>query len=520
MKQPGQSRRIRGGGSVYKPKYRTKEGELRESLCWWIKYYKHGVPFRESAHSEKKAVAERVLRKRLGEIEAGVFVGPAAERMRYEDLRSAFFGEYRANGRKSLLRHKDGTEYICGVAELDQFFAGCRAVEITTDRIRAFVVKRQQEGAPNATINRSLSALRRMFRLALEDGRLRGTPYFPMLKERNVRKGFVDHDQYVPLRDALPDYLKPVLAMGYFTGMRLGEIRSLRWEQVSFADNQVRLDPGTTKNDEPRVIPLAGELRAILEMQLSRRNLECPDCPFVFFHRGKRIGVFLKAWRSACIRVGLGQLLCAHCSRPAKRKEGCPPCSKQGMPKKLSYAGLIFHDLRRTGVRNLVRAGVSERVAMAISGHKTRAIFDRYNIVSERDLKDAARKLDHYLAAQNGQSTGKVGNRKGRDTRSTRELSSSLVKRRGWLRGLDSNQDNQIQSLAAYRLADPGVAFATLSEKQDPAPRSRSRWQARQRGRCMNSDSASGCLPIIVGAPAECLLLTGRLAGGFTRRQS
>ncbi len=240
IKQPEPSRRVRGGGSVYRPKYRAKDGELRESLRWWIKYYKHGVSFRESAHSKKKAVAERLLRKRLGEIEAGVFVGPAAERMRYEDLRTAFFADYRANGRKSLFKHKDGTEYICGVAELDEFFAGCRAVEITTDRIRAFIVKRQQEGAPNASINRSLSALRRMFRLALEDGRLRGAPYFPMLKERNIRKGFLDHDQYVLLRDALPDYLKPVLAMGYFTGMRLGEIRSLRWEQVSFADK-----PGT-----------------------------------------------------------------------------------------------------------------------------------------------------------------------------------------------------------------------------------------------------------------------------------
>ena len=172
-----------------------------------IRYYKHGMPFRENSHSQKWVVAERLLRKRLGEIGAGVFVSPAAERLRYKDLRVALFADYRANGRKSLLKHADGTEYICGVSALDEFFAGSRVVEITTPRIREFIAQRQRRDLPNATINRSLALLRRMFRLALQDGSLRVVPHFPMLKENNVRKGFVVHDQYTLLRDALPDYL-------------------------------------------------------------------------------------------------------------------------------------------------------------------------------------------------------------------------------------------------------------------------------------------------------------------------
>lgn len=117
-----------------------------------------------------------------------MFVAPAAERLHYKDLRFALFADYQANGRKSLLNHANGTKYICWISALDGFFERYRAVEITTPRIREFVAERQKQGVPNATINRSLALLRRMFRLAFEDGSLRVIPHFPMLKENNVRR--------------------------------------------------------------------------------------------------------------------------------------------------------------------------------------------------------------------------------------------------------------------------------------------------------------------------------------------
>ncbi len=154
--------------------------------------------------------------------------------------------------------------------------------------------------------------------------------------------------------------------------MRLGEILGLRWKNVSFLDAEIRLDAGSTKNGDPRTIPLAGELLELLKIE-RQKNI---TAEFLFAHNGQPIKIFRKGWKSACKRAGL--------------------------------TGLLFHDLRRTGVRNLVRAGVPERVAMAISGHKTRAVFERYNIVSGRDLKDATRKLETYLAAQNGPSSGQI----------------------------------------------------------------------------------------------------------------
>ena len=136
-----------------------------------------------------------------------------------------------------------------------------------------------------------------------------------------------------------------------------------------------RLGPlvGETKNDEPRTIPLAGELHQMLLLQDQIRDQKWPDCPWVFFRQGKRIKDFRGAWEEAGTRAGLWN-------------------DEAGKPKH------IFHDLRRTGARNLVRAGVPERVVPAIGGWRTRSVFERYNIVSERDLHEAAAKLERHLA--------------------------------------------------------------------------------------------------------------------------
>jgi len=194
-----------------------------------------------------------------------------------------------------------------------------------------------------------------------------------MLQEAPPRKGFLEHPEYILLRDALPDEIKPILTFAYFTGCRKGEILKLEWRQVELLEKVVVLDPGETKNDEPRTIPLASELHAVLSMQKSLRDQYWALSPWVFSRGGKRIKIFDGAWAVACKKANLWD-------------------GEAGRPQKL------FHDLRRTGVRNLIRAGVPERVAMTISGHKTRSVFDRYNVVSGHDLKQAAEKLDRYIA--------------------------------------------------------------------------------------------------------------------------
>jgi integrase len=192
-----------------------------------------------------------------------------------------------------------------------------------------------------------------------------------MLKERNVRTGFFEREQIDRILTHLPPAIRPAVQFGYITGWRIpSEVLRLQWRHVDFEARVVRLDPHTTKNDEGRTFPFTDALQRLLETQKAeheRLKAEGIICPWVFNRsnqkvKGKRITTFIKAFRAACT------------------KAGCP--------------GRIPHDLRRTAVRNLVRAGVPERVAMQMTGHKTRSVFERYNIVSECDLVEAAKKLN------------------------------------------------------------------------------------------------------------------------------
>jgi hypothetical protein len=203
-------RRGRGQGRIW-----------RRGGVWWIQYYAHGRQIRESSHSVKEEHAQKLLAKRHAEIEADTFVEPAAQRLRYEQMRGGLYADYKTNHRKWLRRDRDGNPYLCGVLHLDDTFAGQRALAITTSDIRKFIEKRQAGGASNGTINRELALLRRMFNLAIEDGILRTAPHFPMLKEAAPRKGFLEYPDFQRLRQELPEYLGSVATMAYYTGIVL-----------------------------------------------------------------------------------------------------------------------------------------------------------------------------------------------------------------------------------------------------------------------------------------------------------
>ena len=338
----------------------------KRGRIYWIQYYRNGKPYQETSKSKKEDEAKRLLKKREGEIGDGRLPGIYFDKTTFEDLTDAILDDYKLNNFKSLQRIEISIEH------LKESFSGMKIVKIDTDRISAYIKKRLSEEASNATINRELTCYKRMLMLGTRctPPKVDKIPYIAKLKEAAPRKGFFEHGDFLALRDKLPDYLKGFATFGYKTGWRKSEIATLTWSQVNMDQGIVTLNPGETKNDEGRTVYLDEELKEVISRQLEKRKKGAKLLPWVFPNSdcSDRIKQFGKAWNTAC--------------------------------KNAKITTLLFHDLRRTAVRNMVRSGIPESVAQKISGHRTRSVFDRYNITSPNDLKQAAERQEAYLKSQ------------------------------------------------------------------------------------------------------------------------
>ncbi len=346
-------------GSIYKQK---------GSSFWWIAYTdQQSQRHWESSRSVRKGDAQRLLRQREGRVAEGKDPGARHAKVTLAELAECLLTDYQVNGKRSLERAEISVRHL-----LVFFGEKTPAIRITGSEIQAYTLHRKSNrsrtGKPiaNATINRELAALKGMFNLAVKNGKLTKShvPYIESLAERNVRTGFFEHEEFLAVREALPEHLRALVAVAYYTGLRKGELLNLRWEEnIDLKQGSLQLNADEMKNAEPRAIPLTGELLATLREHKARRDQVFPECPWVFWNsQGRQIRWLNEAWRAAC------------------RKAGCE--------------GKLLHDLRRSAVRNMVRAGVPDSVAMSISGHKTRSVFLRYDITSEADKLDAMRRVD------------------------------------------------------------------------------------------------------------------------------
>jgi integrase len=371
-------RNVRGLGNVYQPTYRDQRtGERKKCTTWWLKYSVHGKPYRENAHSTNRVDAVKLLKLRIGQAGAGRPVAPHTERTTLNDLAQMLVDDYKANGRRSL----DRAEQAC--VHLRLFFgADSKARDVSGDLITKYQAQRLEERAKPSTVNYELAMLRRAFHLAARAGKVAARPEFSMLHVSNSRAGFFERDQHQAVLPHLADYLRPVAIAAYETGWRTkSELLTRQWRHVDLANGWLRLEPGEGKTEQPRTFPLTTGLRAMLEAQRAHvseiERAKGQIVPWIFVHSdGSRVKDFRYAWAKAC------------------RAAGVP--------------GRLVHDFRRTAVRNLERAGVPRSSAMAMTGHKTEAVYRRYAITGSAMLQEAAEKLNAFHVAEKGQSSGQV----------------------------------------------------------------------------------------------------------------
>lgn len=391
--------RPRGTGSVY---------SIKGSSVLWIKYYRNGVPIRESSGSSKVKAAEKLLRLRIGAISSGTYVPLQVTKTLVSELGEDLLREYRINEQKSA----DDLETRWDL-HIKPFFGHLRAIEVTSSLVGAYIDARQKEGAENATINRELAALKRMFSLARQSTppKINAAPYIAMLKENNIRTGFLEskqHDNLAAETGKIGLWLRAMFEVGYTYGWRHEELLALRVRQINLSGGTIRLEPGTTKNDQGREVSMTLPVKILLSQCIHDKTAD----DYVFTREdGEPVRDFRGSWAKVC--------------------------------EAARVPGLLFHDLRRTAARNLRRAGVAEGVIMKIGGWKTRSVFERYAIVSQGDIRDAMTCLeakqqrDNEEAAQQksaavaekqfGQSSGTIDGKMPKHSASESRLSAAVV---------------------------------------------------------------------------------------------
>jgi integrase len=327
---------------------------------WYIDYRTaSGKRVFESSKSEKREVAQALLQRRLGQVVSGEEV--LIKKTTVSELCDLVIADHEVR----QLRDTETVKWRYG-AHVKPAVGSLLAVRFGTRQANSYAtMRREKDEASNATINRELSIIRRGFNLGYRQDPplVTKVPYIPKLEEDNARQGFLSDDQYDVLLHALPDRLKALFVVACHVGTRKGEIRRLEWDQVDFEERVIRLAGSQTKGKKARGLPIFGDMEEWLRWQRER----CPEgYRYVFFSKrySYPVGGHLSGWREACIKAGV--------------------------------PGLLFHDLRRTAVRTMRRAGIDQRLRMLVSGHETPSMERRYDIVDDTDLNIVRTKMDEY----------------------------------------------------------------------------------------------------------------------------
>jgi integrase len=341
-------------GGLFQCKGKDENGTtVLKSANWSAQYYVDGRQIRKSTGTPIRSEAEKILRKWMSDSELGLKPPPQTKGLSYDELRADLLSHYAEKKHKSLKTRSDGTPYLFPLTALDTFFSGRKVNSIDRDAASTFIRKRRDEGAKESTINNSLRLLIRMFSLAQANGKLTTAPKIELLKERS-RQGFLPHESFQKLFDAMPARLQPLLLLLYQTGVRPGEAEQIQWPAVDLHGARITLLEGETKNGQSRTLPLSAALVELLSAVKHREGAVFPS---------KRS--LQAAWKTATAKAGI--------------------------------EGLLIHDLRRSAVRNMMKAGAQQAEAMKISGHKDASVFQRYNVIDEQQTANVMQRVQKLV---------------------------------------------------------------------------------------------------------------------------
>jgi integrase len=341
----GRKRTKRGQGSIYE----------RNGL-WWCDYSVDGVRRRESCETANRDEALAYLHRKQGKLASGELLTP--DRVSVRDLLQLLLEDYDV---RKVAQFYIATLKVNSI--LLPKLGDIKATKLSSARIKEYIECRLKTVKPG-TVNRELGLLHRAFQLGYNQDPplVARVPHFPRLTEDEPRKGFLKPELYQKLLFELPEVLRLLFVIAYHVGLRKGALLRIKWSQVDLKANTIWMEGRkSNRKPEPVAVPIYGDMAKFIEMQ--------PRASEYLFARGSTpIRDFRESWDLACQRAGIPDLL--------------------------------FHDLRRTAVRNLRRAGVPETVIMKITGHRTRSVFERYNITDETDTHEAGRKAEVFLARE------------------------------------------------------------------------------------------------------------------------
>jgi integrase len=328
---------------------------FQRGRIWWIAYSWRGHSYKESSGSPDQREAQKLLRKRLKEVDKPHFVDPAREqRYTLDDMLEIIRLDYVRKQNRSF----ENVEYC--FKHLQEGFKFHRVMDITDEKVAAYGDERLKTAA-RASVNRELAHLRHGFKLMFEKRMISTMPVIKLFEGENVRKGFIAVAEFNAVLEKMPDVdARDLAEFLYHSAWRSGEAMALQWSWID--GNMIRLPAEIAKNKKARPLPLTGNLMEVIER---RRKLRRLDCPYVFHRNGRPIKSFRKGFKTAAKLAGSD--------------------------------GLLPHDTRRSAVRNFRRSGLSESEGMALSGHRTNSVYKRYDIISDDDLMESMNRVQDHL---------------------------------------------------------------------------------------------------------------------------